>query len=46
MKKEEKVACTNTLFLTFDRPDTPKEIKVGYLKVKAGMFVLQPVAVF
>ena len=39
MKKEEKVACTNTLFLTFDRPDTPKEIKVGYLKVKEYLYL-------
>ena len=34
MKKEGKVIPTNTLFLTFNRPDVPKEIVVGYLKVK------------
>ena len=34
MQKEGKVIPTNTLFLTFNRPDMPKEIKVGYLKVK------------
>ena len=33
VKKEGKVIATNTLFLTFNRPDLPKEIVVGYLKV-------------
>ena len=31
VKKEGKVISTNTLFLTFNRPDMPKELKVGYL---------------
>ena len=31
VKKEGKVVPTNTLFLTFSRPDMPKEIKVEYL---------------
>ena len=31
VKKEGKVIPTNTLFLTFNRPDVPKEILVGYL---------------
>ena len=36
VKKEGKIIPTNTLFLTFNRPDVPKEIVVGYLKVKVG----------
>ena len=39
VKKEGKVIPTNTLFLTFNRPDIPKEIVVGYLKVKVDLFV-------
>ncbi|WP_419612073.1 hypothetical protein, partial [Thiolapillus sp.] len=30
VKKEGKVIPTNTLFLTFNRPDMPKELRVGY----------------
>ena len=30
---------TNTLFLTFGSPELPKEITVGYLKVKVTLFV-------
>ena len=29
-KKEGKVIPTKTLFLTFNRPDMPKQLKVGY----------------
>ena len=39
LKKERKVIPTNTLFLTFGSPDLPKEITVGYLKVKVALFV-------
>ena len=39
MKKEGKVVTTSNLFLTFNRPDMPKEFKVGYLKVKVDLFV-------
>ena len=39
VKKEGKVIPTNTLFLTFNQPDIPKEIAVGYLKVKVDLFV-------
>ena len=39
VKKKGKVIPTNTLFLTFNRPDMPKETKVGYLKVKVDLFV-------
>ena len=46
MKKEGKVVPTNTLFLTFNRPDVPKEIVVGYLKVKVELFVPNPLRRF
>ena len=39
LKKEGKVIPTNTLFLTFDSPNLPKVITVGYLKVKVALFV-------
>ena len=39
VKKEGEVIPTNTLFLTFGSPDLPKEITVGYLKVKVALFV-------
>ena len=42
VKKEGKVIPTNTLFVIFNRPDMPKEIKVGYLKVKVDLFVPNP----
>ena len=44
--KEGKVIPTNTPFLTFNRPDMPKEIKVGYLKVKVDLFVPNPLQCF
>ena len=44
--KEGKVIPTNTLFLTFNQPDIPKEIAVGYLKVKVDLFVLNPLRCF
>ena len=34
--KEGEVIPTNTLFLTFGSPDLPKNITVGYLKVKVA----------
>ena len=44
--KERKVIPTSTLFLTFGSPEFPKEITVGYLKVKVALFVLNPVRCF
>ena len=44
--KEGKVIPTNTLFLTFGSPELPKEITVGYLKVKVALFVLNPMHCF
>ena len=46
VKKEGKDIPTNTLFLTFNRPDMPKEIKVGYLKVKVDLLVPNPLRWF
>ena len=37
---------TNTLFLTFNTPDLPKEITVGYRKVKVALFVPNPMRCF
>ena len=42
VKKEGKVIPTKTLFLIFNRPDMPKELKVGYLNVKVDQFVPNP----
>ena len=46
LKKEGKVIPTNTLFLTFVSPELPKEITVGYLKVKVALFVPNPMRCF
>ena len=46
LKKEGKVIPTNTLFLTFGSPELPKEITVGYLKVKVALFVPNPMCCF
>ena len=46
LKKERKVIPTNTLFLTFGSPELPKEITVGYLKVKVDLFVPNPMRCF
>ena len=42
VKKGEVITPTNTLFLTFNRPDMPAEITVGYLKVKVSLFIPNP----
>ena len=39
LKKEGNVIPTNTLFLTLGSPDLPKQIIVGYLKVKVALLV-------
>ena len=46
LKKEGNVIPTNTLFLTFGSPELPKEITVGYLKVKVALFVPNPMRCF
>ena len=37
---------TNTLFLTFNQPCLPKEIKVGYLKVNVDLLIRNPLRCF
>ena len=46
VKKDTEKVPTNTLFLTFISPDLPKEIMVGYLKVKVALFVPNPMHCF
>ena len=46
LKKEGTVIPTNTLFLTLGSPELPKEITVGYLKVKVALFVPDPIRCF
>ena len=46
VKKDTEKVPTNTLFLTFNTPDLPKEITVGYLKVKLALFFPNPMRCF
>ena len=46
VKKDIKKVPTNTLFLTFNTPDLPKRITVGYLKVMVALFVPNPMCCF
>ena len=46
VKKDTKKVSISTLFLTFSTPDLPKEITVGYLKVKVALFVPIPMLCF
>ena len=46
VKKDTEKVSTNTLFLTFNTPDIPKEITVSYLKVKVALFVPNPMRCF
>ena len=46
LKNEGKMIPTNTLFLTFGSQELPKEITVGYLKVKVALFVPNPMRCF
>ena len=46
VRKNGEVLPTNALFLTFSSPDLPKEMKVGYLRVKVEMFVPNPLRCF
>lgn len=39
VRNDGKVVPTNTLFLTFNNPVLPKEIKVGYLRAKVMLRV-------
>ena len=46
LKKEGKEIPTNTLFLLFGSLELPKEITVGYLKVKVSLFIPNPMRCF
>ena len=46
VKKGGESVPTNTLFLTFNRPELPTAIKVGYLQVKVVMFIPNPLRCF
>ena len=46
VKKDTEKIPTSTLFLTFNTRDLPKEITVGYLKVKVALFVPNPMRCF
>ena len=46
LKKEGKAIPTSTLFLTCTSLELPKEITVGYLKVKVALFVSNPMCCF
>ena len=42
VKSDTEKVLISTLFLTFNTPDLPKEITLGYLKVKVALFVPNP----
>ena len=46
VKRDTEKVPTNTLFLTFNTPEMPMEITVGYLKVKVALFVSNPMRCF
>ena len=46
LKKGATVIPTNTLFLTFNKPDMPKVLRIGYLQVKVDLFVSSPLLGF
>ena len=46
VKRDTGKVPTNTLFLTFNTPDLPKEITVGCLKVEVALFVPNPMRCF
>ena len=45
-EKDSEKVHTTTLFLTFSTPDLLKEVMVGHLKVKAALFVPNPMRCF
>lgn len=46
IKKENKVINTNTIILTFNRPNIPKEIKAGFLQLKVEEYIPNPMRCF
>ena len=46
LKKDGQNIKTNTLFITFNTPIAPKELKIGYYIVKVQMYVPNPLRCF
>ena len=46
LKKDGQNIKTNTLFITFNTPTAPKELKIGYYIVKVQMYVPNPLRCF
>ena len=46
LKKDSQTIKTNTLFITFNTPTAPKELKIGYYNVKVQMYVPNPLRCF
>ena len=46
LKKDGQTIKTNTLFITFNTPTAPKELKIGYYNVKVQMYVPNPLRCF
>ena len=46
VKRDTEKIPISTLFLSFNTPDLPKEITLGYLKVKVALFVPNPMRCF
>ena len=46
LKKDGQNIKTNTLFITFNTPTAPKELKIGYYVVKVQMYVPNPLRCF
>ena len=46
IKKEGQVIKTDTYILTFNRPEPPKNLIVGYLNIKVDLFIPNPLRCF
>ena len=46
LKKDGENIKTNTLFVTFDTPTPPKELKIGYYIVKVQLYIPNPLRCF
>ena len=46
IRREGKSLPTGTYFITFSRPTPPAEIKIGYLKVNADVYIPNPLWCF
>ena len=46
IKKGDNLISTGTLFLTFDFPDLPQHVKIGYLRVAVSLYIPSPLRCF